>query len=119
MVQLVAHPLLKPFGCGQARGEEARVGVVREVADAARRYGIELGVLSFSRRSLPVADETPPNPSGYYGNESEKLRSAIPTDPASFQDKPFQWTRPSSGFKSFTYQVDDYNRYFLNELYEC
>jgi alpha-L-fucosidase len=91
--------------------------VVREVVDAARKYGVELGVY-LSPADLYQLRTNPTNPNGYYGNESEKLRSAIPTDPASFKTNPFNGRKPAPGFKSLTYQVDDYNRYFLNELYE-
>ncbi len=91
--------------------------VVRDVADAARKYGVELGVY-LSPADLYQLRTNPANPNGYYGNESEKLRSAIPTDPASFKTDPSIGRKPAPGFKSFTYQVDDYNRYFLNELYE-
>ena len=91
--------------------------VVREVAEAARKYGVELGVY-LSPADLYQLRTNPTNPNGYYGNESEKLRSAIPTDPASFKTNPSKPRAPTAGFKSLTYQVDDYNRYFLNELYE-
>jgi len=90
---------------------------VREVADAARKYGVELGVY-LSPADLYQLRTNPTNPNGYYGNESQKLRSVIPTDPASFKTDPSKGRKPAVGFNSFTYQVDDYNRYFLNELYE-
>jgi len=91
--------------------------VVRDVADAARKYGVELGVY-LSPADLYQLRTNPTNPNGYYGNESEKLSSVIPTDPAGFKTNPSHGREPAPGFKSFTYKVDDYNRYFLNELYE-
>ena len=60
----------------------------------------------------------PTNPSGYYGDGSLKLRSAIPTDPANFKTAPSEGRSPAPGFKSYSYEVDDYNRYFMNQLYE-
>ena len=94
-----------------------RGNLVREVADAAHKYGIELGVY-LSPADLYQLRTNPKNPAGYYGDGSPKLASTIPTNPASFKSDPSQGRRPAAGFQSFNYQVDDYNRYFLNELYE-
>ena len=43
---------------------------------------------------------------------------SFPTDPASFQSNPAKGRTPPPGFTNYTYAVDDYNRYFLNQLYE-
>ena len=90
---------------------------VREVAQAARTHGLKLGVY-LSPADLYQLRTNPKNPAGYYGNESAKVLSAIPTDPASFQSDPAKGRAPTPGFTNFTYVVDDYNRYFLNQLYE-
>ena len=90
---------------------------VREVAEAARKYDIKLGVY-LSPADLYQLRTNPTNLRPYYGNRSPKLRSTIPTDPASFQTDPSQGRTPPAGFKSYNYEVDDYNRYFLNQLYE-
>lgn len=90
---------------------------VREVADAAHKYGVKLGVY-LSPADLYQLRTNPKNPAGYYGNDSEKVRSVIPTDPASFKTDPSKGRTSPRGFRSYTYEVDDYNRYFLNELYE-
>ncbi|HUG09404.1 MAG TPA: alpha-L-fucosidase [Opitutaceae bacterium] len=91
--------------------------MVREVADAARAHGIKLGVY-LSPADLYQLRTNPKNPAGYYGNGSAKVRSTIPTDPARFQSDPSKGRPPPEGFDSYTYEVDDYNRYFLNQLYE-
>jgi alpha-L-fucosidase len=91
--------------------------MVREVADAARVHGVKLGVY-LSPADLYQLRTNPKNPAGYYGNGSAKIRSTIPTDPASFQSDPSKGRPTPEGFGSFTYEVDDYNRYFLNQLYE-
>ena len=90
---------------------------VREVAAAARTHGVKLGVY-LSPADLYQLRTNPKNPAGYYGNGSSNLLSVIPTDPASFQDSPAKGRAQTPGFTNFTYIVDDYNRYFLNQLYE-
>ena len=60
----------------------------------------------------------PKNPGGYYGDGSSNVLSVIPTDPASFKSDPSKGRTPAPGFTNYTYVVDDYNRYFLNQLYE-
>lgn len=91
--------------------------MVREVAEAARAHGIKLGIY-LSPADLYQLRTNPTNPAGYYGNGSAKVRSTIPTDPASFQSDPSRGRTPPPGFPTFSYEVNDYNRYFLNQLYE-
>jgi alpha-L-fucosidase len=91
--------------------------VVRAVAEAARAQGLELGVY-LSPADLYQLRTNPTNPRGYYGNGSAKARSVIPTAPESFQTDPTRGREPAAAFGSHTYEVDDYNRYFLNQLYE-
>ena len=113
---------------------------VREVADAAKAHGVKLAVY-LSPADLYQLRTNPKNPAGYYGNGSSNVLSVIPTDPASFKTNPtlsrtplrrhvtplltprlktnpILGRAPPPGFKSYTYVVDDYNRYFLNQLYE-
>jgi alpha-L-fucosidase len=91
--------------------------VIRGVADAASAQGVKLGVY-LSPADLYQLRTNLKNPAGYYGNGSAKVRSVIPTDPAHFKTDPSKGRTPPEGFKSYTYEVDDYNRYFLNQLYE-
>lgn len=91
--------------------------LVREVAEAARKNNIKLGVY-LSPADLYQLRTNPANSGGYYGDGSPKLRTTIPTDPASFKTDPGKGRTPAQGFGTYTYQVDDYNRYFLNQLYE-
>lgn len=90
---------------------------VREVADAARLHGVKLAVY-LSPADLYQLRTNPKNPAGYYGNGSSNVLSVIPTDPASFHSDPAKGRVPTPGFTNYTYVVDDYNRYFLNQLYE-
>ncbi|MGH7993811.1 MAG: discoidin domain-containing protein, partial [Limisphaerales bacterium] len=90
---------------------------VREVADAARTHSVKLAVY-LSPADLYQLRTNPKNPGGYYGNGSSNVLSVIPTGPASFKSDPSKGRAPTPGFKTYSYEVDDYNRYFLNQLYE-
>ena len=90
---------------------------VREVANAAKAHGVKLAVY-LSPADLYQLRTNPKNPTGYYGNGSSNVLSVIPTDPASFKSDPANGRVPPPGFTNYTYVVDDYNRYFLNQLYE-
>jgi len=90
---------------------------VREVANAARAHGLKLGIY-LSPADLYQLRTNPKNPGGYYGDGSSNVLSVIPTDPASFKTNPANGRAPTTGFTNYTYVVDDYNRYFLNQLYE-
>ncbi|MGA2542567.1 MAG: alpha-L-fucosidase [Verrucomicrobiota bacterium] len=90
---------------------------VRGVANAARAQGLKLGVY-LSPADLYQLRTNPRNPSGYYGDRSSNVLSVIPTDPANFKTNPAVGRPPPAGFTNYTYEVDDYNRYFLNQLYE-
>ena len=90
---------------------------VREVANAARAHGLKLAVY-LSPADLYQLRTNPKNPGGYYGNGSSNVLSVIPTDPASFQSDPAKGRAPTPGYTNYTFVVDDYNRYFLNQLYE-
>lgn len=91
--------------------------VVREFVDAIRAEGMGVGIY-LSPADLFQME----NADGYYGNGSEPVETVIPTDPASFKNEPTKArSTPREGLGAnitYTCKVDDYNRYFLNQLYE-
>ena len=88
--------------------------VLRELADSCRKHGLKLGVY-LSPADLYQIE----NKDGLYGNGSAYKDSVIPTDPASFQKAPDQLRadKPADA-PVFRIKADDYNRYFMNQLYE-
>ncbi|MEN9359202.1 MAG: Sialidase precursor [Verrucomicrobiota bacterium] len=79
--------------------------LLRELATACREAGLKLGVY-LSPADLHEIEAK----DGRYGNKSAAVESVIPTP---VEGRPFP-----AGHRQFKYQVDDYNRYFLNQLYE-
>lgn len=104
-----AHQTIKksPF-------ENGRADIAKRLSASCKKYGLDFGVYISPADLYQIESKA-----GYYGNGSKKLKSVIPTDPASFASDPtrVRADRPA-GAPTFTYEADDYNRYMLNQLYE-
>lgn len=87
--------------------------VLRDLSRSAKKYGLKVGVYLSPADLYQIENEN-----GLYGNLSEYQDSVIPTDPDSFRTNPMKGRTPPAGKPTFTYKVDDYNRYMLNQLYE-
>ncbi len=78
--------------------------VLRDLVESCEKYGLRLGVY-LSPADLYQIE----SPDGYYGNGSEFTERVIPRP---VEGRPFKDTR------TFTYTLDDYNEYFMNQLFE-
>ncbi len=78
--------------------------VLRELAESCRKYGLKLGIY-LSPADLYQIE----SPDGLYGNLSARTPRVIPRP---VEGRPFADTR------TFNFTVDDYNEYFLNQLFE-
>lgn len=96
---------------------EGQGDLVRAVADACAARGIKFGIY-LSPADLYQIESAPGFGSGLYGNGSAAQASVIPTDPAGFSSAPAAGRTPPPGRPVIPATVDDYNRYFLNQLYE-
>jgi alpha-L-fucosidase len=78
--------------------------VLKELVESCEKYGLRLGVY-LSPADLYQIE----SPDGFYGNKSEFTERVIPRKA---EGRPFEDRR------TFSYVVDDYNEYFLNQLFE-
>jgi len=84
--------------------QDGKGDVLRELSASCQKYGLKLGVY-LSPADLYQIE----NKEGLYGNLSEYSDRVIPRP---VEDKPFK------NKTTFTFNVDDYNEYFLNQLFE-
>ena len=84
--------------------QDGKGDILKELSDSCKKYGLKLGVY-LSPADLYQIE----NKDGLYGNLSKYSDRVIP--------RPVEG-RPFENKKTFTFNVDDYNEYFLNQLFE-
>ena len=78
--------------------------ILRELSASCRKYGLKLGIY-LSPADLYQIE----SPDGLYGNGSQATLRTIPREVPG---------RPFANKTRFRFEVDDYNEYFLNQLFE-
>lgn len=88
--------------------------VLQQLVKSARKYGLRMGIY-ISPSDLYQMESA----EGHYGNQSAYRDTVIPTDPSSFNSDPLKPRKIAQGLPTFKVKADDYNRYFMNQLYEA
>lgn len=78
--------------------------IMKDLSKSCQKYGLKLGVY-LSPADLYQIE----NPEGLYGNLS---KATLRTIPRKIEGRPF------ANKKTFQFELDDYNEYFLNQLFE-
>ncbi len=78
--------------------------ILKELSRSCKKYGLRLGVYLSPADLYQIENEN-----GLYGNRSEYTERIIPRK---VNDRPF------SDKRTFKFKVDDYNEYFMNQLFE-
>ena len=78
--------------------------IMKELSESCRKYGIKLGVYLSPADLFQIE-----NPAGLYGNLSKYTKRTIPREVPG---------RPFENKTTFEFEADDYNEYFLNQLFE-
>lgn len=78
--------------------------ILKELSASCKKYGLKLGVYLSPADLFQIE-----SPTGLYGNLSKATKRTIPSQVAG---------RPFANKTKFEFEVDDYNEYFLNQLFE-
>lgn len=84
--------------------QDGKGDILRDLSESCRKYGLKLGIYLSPADLFQIE-----NPDGLYGNLSKYTKRTIPRE---VPDRPF--ANPTR----FEFVVDDYNEYFLNQLFE-
>ena len=91
-------------GIMSSKFRDGKGDVLKDLSESCRKYGLELGIY-LSPADLYQIE----SPDGLYGNLS---RPSLRTIPREVEGRPF------SNKTKFRFNVDDYNEYYLNQLFE-
>lgn len=91
-------------GIMSSKFRDGKGDVLRDLSESCRKYGLELGIY-LSPADLYQIE----SPDGLYGNLS---RPSLRTIPREVEGRPF------SNKTKFKFNIDDYNEYYLNQLFE-
>ena len=92
------------YGIMSTPFQDGKGDILKELSESCKKYGLKLGVY-LSPADLYQIE----NKEGLYGNLSEYSERTIP--------RPVEG-RPFENKTTFTFKVDDYNEYILNQLFE-
>ena len=91
-------------GIMSSKFRDGKGDVLKDLSESCRKYGLELGIY-LSPADLYQIE----SPDGLYGNLSKPTLRTIPREVEG---------RPFSNKMRFKFNVDDYNEYYLNQLFE-